>query len=213
MIPRRAAVVLFCGDPAREERQKRLPRGFLSRLHDALLARFERLDADVYVARSDMRTTLAGQIESAVSACRERGHRRVVLVAGDALVDDSIMRRAIAADEPMIAASGDGGFAIAAFATDATLDWDAVVERRELAAQRLRERLDVIELPRIDDIDSLDDARRVMQVRAFSVSALRMLRLIASCLIRTSQVVHDQVKLDRSLTIRALRAPPAAFAR
>lgn len=48
----RAVVVLFRGDPRREERQKRLPRWFLSTLHVAILKTIgEVAGVDVLIAR------------------------------------------------------------------------------------------------------------------------------------------------------------------
>ena len=170
----RSAIVLFCGNPARDEQQKNLPPRFLSRLHDSLLRRLRTLDADVYVARHDAQqfhvggaswpiAPLGRQIDTALRLCFDAGHRRVVIVAGDAPVDESIVRRALDAASPVIAPSSDGGFALAGFSTLPSIDWDAVVADRAHAAAALRARVDVEELPRVDDIDTLDDARRLLR--------------------------------------------------
>jgi len=171
---RRPAIVLFCGNSVRDELQKNLPPRFLTRLHDALLRRLRALDADVYVARHDDREfrvgdavwpvdTLGHQIDTALRFCFDRGHRRVVIVAGDAPVGASIVHRALEAASPVIAASSDGGFALAGFSAPPAIDWDEVVADRARAAQALREHVDVVDLPRVDDIDTLEDARRLLR--------------------------------------------------
>ena len=169
----RSAIVVFCGNPLRDEQQKNLPPRFLSRLHESLLRRLRTLDADVYVARHDDHrfhvgdaswpiASLGSQIDTALRFCFDRGHQRVVIVAGDAPVDESIVRRALDATSPVIAASSDGGFALAGFNAPPSIDWDAVVADRARAAQALREHVDVVDLPRVDDIDTLEDARRLL---------------------------------------------------
>ncbi|HJW93300.1 MAG TPA: DUF2064 domain-containing protein [Thermoanaerobaculia bacterium] len=169
-----SAIVLFCGNAARDERQKNLPRGFLSRLHGALLRRLRTLDAEVYVARHDDQSflvgdavftigTLGSQIETALRHCFDRGHERVLIVAGDAPIDERIVQRALDATSPVIAASRDGGFALAGFSELPSIDWDDVVADRAHAAQALRACLPFNELPRVDDIDTLDDARRLLR--------------------------------------------------
>ncbi len=175
MIPRRAAIVLFCGDPARDERQKQLPPHFLRRLHRALIARLSSVEAELYVAHHDAvefrigdrawpSRSLAMQLETALRFCFGRGHARVLLVAGDAALDPRVVRRAIEMREPVLAASGDGGFAIAGFSELPEIEWESVVADRSHAAARLRERVAMRELPRIDDIDSIEDARRIARL-------------------------------------------------
>lgn len=90
-----AVVVLFRGDPRREERQKRLPRRFLSTLHVAILKTIGEIDGvDVLVARdvgNDFRLgdgswqldSLAERIEAAIAYGFSRGYARVLLLAGD----------------------------------------------------------------------------------------------------------------------------------
>jgi 2-phospho-L-lactate guanylyltransferase (CobY/MobA/RfbA family) len=173
MSARRGAVVLFCGNPAKDELQKNLPPRFLTRLHDALLRRLRLLDADVFVARHDDREfrvgdavwpvdTLGTQIDTALRFCFQ-SHDRVVIVAGDAAIDPAIVQRALDAHEAVIAESGDGGFALAGFSVPPDIDWNAVVADRAHAAEALRERVSIEELPRIDDIDTLEDARRLIR--------------------------------------------------
>lgn len=169
-----SAIVLFCGNAARDEQQKNLPRGFLSRLHGALLRRLRVLDAEVYVARHDGRAffvgeaafpigTLGTQIDTALRYCFDAGHERVVIVAGDAPVDERIVQRALEPHSPVIAASRDGGFALAGFSELPPIDWDDVVADRAHAARSLRACMHFDELPRVDDIDTLDDARRLLR--------------------------------------------------
>ena len=101
----RSAIVLFCGDAAKDERQKHLPPRFLSRLHDSLLRRLRTLDADVYVATHDDHQfrigpevwpvdTLGAQIDRALRFCFAT-HDRVLIVAGDAPIDTAIVQRAL----------------------------------------------------------------------------------------------------------------------
>lgn len=185
----RPAIVLFCGNPARDEQQKNLPPRFLTRLHDALLRDLRALDADVYVARHDDRQfrvgdaawpvgTLGTQIDTALRFCF-RSHDRVVIVAGDAAIDRAIVQKALDARETVIAESGDGGFALAGFSAAPDVDWNAIVADRTHAAQSLRGRMPVEELPRIDDIDTLEDARRVVRIATSS-----LLRLLATLIAR-----------------------------
>ena len=91
----RAVVVLFRGDPRRDERQKRLPRQFLSTLHVAILKTIgEVAGVDVLIARDvgpDFRLgdrswqldSLAERIAAAIAYGFSRGYARVLLLAGD----------------------------------------------------------------------------------------------------------------------------------
>jgi len=211
----RPAIVLFCGNPARDEQQKNLPPRFLSRLHDALLRDLRALDADVYVARHDERefrvgdaawpvATLGTQIETALRFCF-RSHDRVVIVAGDAAIDPAIVQKALDANETVIAESGDGGFALAGFSAPPDIDWNAVVADRTHAAQSLRERMPVQELPRIDDIDTLEDARRVVRTRTSP-----LLRLLATLLPTAQPRNRATAQPTTEVTPHTpTRAPPA----
>jgi len=212
---RHGAVVLFCGNAAKDERQKNLPRRFLSRLHDELLRRLRLLDADVYVARHDEREfrigegawpvgTLGNQIDTALRFCFDAGHSRVVIVAGDAAIDPAIVQRALDAPEAVIAESGDGGFALAGFSAPPDVDWNAVVADRAHAARNLRVQCDVVDLPRIDDIDTPEDVRRVVRARTSS-----LLRLIAT-LLTQAQPNNPATQQPSNPATRQLpsRAPP-----
>jgi 2-phospho-L-lactate guanylyltransferase (CobY/MobA/RfbA family) len=211
----RPAVVLFCGNAVRDERQKNLPRRFLSRLHDALLRRLRLLDADVYVARHDDREfrigevawpvgTLGNQIDTALRFCFQ-SHDRVVIVAGDAAIDPAIVQRALDAHEAVIAESGDGGFALAGFSAPPDIDWNAVVANRAHAAEALRDRVSIEELPRIDDIDTPEDARRVVRAHPSS-----LLRLIATLLTRQQPNNPTTQQPSHPATLQLpSRAPPA----
>jgi len=211
----RPAIVLFCGNPARDEQQKNLPPRFLSRLHDALLRDLRTLDADVYVARHDEREfrvgdaawpvgTLGTQIDTALRFCF-RSHDRVVIVAGDAAIDPAIVQKALDANETVIAESGDGGFALAGFSAPPDLDWNTVVADRTHAAQSLRDRMPVADLPRIDDIDTLEDARRVVRI-----TTSPLLRLLAT-LITLAPPNNPTTQQPKNPVARhtPTRAPPA----
>src|SRR5690242_17378237 len=164
----RSAIVLFCGDAAKDERQKHLPPRFLSRLHDSLLRRLRTLDADVYVATHDDHQfrigpevwpvdTLGAQIDRALRFCFAT-HDRVLIVAGDAPIDTAIVQRALDSENAVIAPSRDGGFALAGFSALPDVDWNAIVAIRAHAADALRARIACAELPRVDDIDDVEDA-------------------------------------------------------
>ena len=212
----RPAIVLFCGNPARDEQQKNLPPRFLTRLHDALLRDLRALDAEVFVARHDEREfrvgeavwpvgTLGTQIETALRFCSDRGHQRVVIVAGDAAIDPHVVQRALDARDAVMAESGDGGFALAGFSAPPDIDWNAVVADRAHAAQSLREGMPVEELPRIDDIDTLEDARRVVRI-----ATSPLLRLIATLL--NTQQLNNQTTQQPGHSVTPQipsRAPPA----
>lgn len=210
----RRAIVLFCGNPARDEQQKNLPPRFLTRLHDALLRDLRALDADVYVARHDEREfrvgdaawpvgTLGTQIDTALRFCF-RSHDRVVIVAGDAAIDAAIVQKALDARETVIAESGDGGFALAGFSAAPDVDWNAIVADRSHAAQSLRERMPVEELPRIDDIDTLEDAKRVVRI-----ATSPLLRLLATLIARAiATPLAPAYPRTRATTHIPSRAPP-----
>jgi hypothetical protein len=135
-----AVVVLFRGDPRREEREKQLPRRFLSTLHAALLKTVgEVAGVDVLVAHDvggDFRLgdgrwqldSLAERVDAATAYAFSRGYGRVLLLAGDVvdLRPDDIARAFRALDDSSrtaaIGFSSDGGFYAAGFSRSPALD-------------------------------------------------------------------------------------------
>src|SRR5712691_4204649 len=96
---RRSAVLLFCGDPRRDESDKRLPRRFLVTMHRSLRRVVESVGrADLVtvansrcgmvIASGDLRhespaASLAERIDEAIRFCFASGYRRVIILAAD----------------------------------------------------------------------------------------------------------------------------------
>lgn len=191
-----AAVVLFCGDVRREERQKNLPPRFLAALHDWLARTVvANADADLLVAtRAGARLVVRGaddcqwsassleeQIETVLGWCFSAGYRRVILLAGDipaspvgALSDafrvlESPDRRAV------LGRSGDGGFYLAGFNAPPDIDWKTVLFDRTRAGDELTASLlgscHVTELTPLDDIDSRGDALRLLRYSTIPIAS------------------------------------------
>lgn len=233
--PTRPAVVLFRGDPPRDEQEKRLPRGLLTTLHRALLRRLRSLAVDIYIAGQDGRSfrlegpagdaawpiePLGRRIETALRFCFDSGYRRVLVLAGDIMAPEADdLQRAIDAlcDERrtgVIGASGDGGFYVAGFNVEPAVDWDSVVADRGRAAQELIEQLvrdgfAMAALPPADDIDTIEDARRAARLRVFSRRALRLAHQIVCSLARALFVPQETVAPKAITSLGCfLRAPP-----
>lgn len=230
----RAVVVLFRGDPRREERQKRLPRRFLSMLHAALLKTIGQLPGvDVLIARDvgdDFRLgdsrwqldSLSQRIEAAIAYGFSRGYARVLLLAGD-VVDvrrDDIAHAFQAlngsARKAAIGFSGDGGFYAAGFSQSPVLDWTRLLHDRSNVGAVLTEALRadgflVEELPPVDDVDSRADAERLVRLRSGSRAFLQLITKLASIL----QILHESAPLPHSPGDAALafsstfRGPPS----
>jgi glycosyltransferase A (GT-A) superfamily protein (DUF2064 family) len=229
----RTAIVLFRGDPRREERQKRLPRRFLSALHDALLTTIGGLaGTDVLIARdtgNEFRVedghwqldSLAARIEAAIAYAFSRGYSHVLLLAGDVAgvtrgeIIRSLQTLARSSRTAAVGLSGDGGFYAAGFSQVPTLDWQRLLLDRSntgaaLTAALIADGFSIEPLPIVDDIDNRADAERLVRLRRPSRAILRLLARLASMLRRRfvfpppSQPPFDAV-LDFSST---LRGPP-----
>src|SRR2546428_9970077 len=112
----RTAVILFAGDPRREEAQKGLPARFLAMLHHRLTRTIRRFDIDLLIA-DDLVTdarTLGDKIEAAFSTTFAHGYERVIVLAGDIVLAPSILRRAIESKQTVIGRTCDRGFYILA---------------------------------------------------------------------------------------------------
>jgi glycosyltransferase A (GT-A) superfamily protein (DUF2064 family) len=232
-----AAVVLFRGDPRREELQKELPRRFLSTLHHRLLHLLDTVEgADVLTAsgvgsqltiegaglRGEWSTsTLADRVDIALRFCFEQGYRRVLLLAGDVALPgrETIARALIALDEPsprlVLGSSSDGGFYLAGFNRPASVPWQAILERRSLAAASLavegiRAGLGIVMIGVVDDIDARADAERLVKMRRGSRAMLRLIERLASLLFQRQFDTSPAQPADRILAFAAarLRGPP-----
>ena len=218
----RAAVVLFCGNARQEERQKRLPHRFLATLHDWLRRAVSAVaDAELLIAACDGgRLTLRGacegdwpagpldeQIERVLSFCFGSGYRRVVLLAGDVPATPRIADALIALDAApaVVGLSGDGGFYLAAFREEPGLDWRAILGDRKTAGRELIARLrDVAFLPTLDDIDSREDAERLLK-HAPAALASRLVPLLVPVTHPPQRTTNNEQR-----TTLPSRAPPAA---
>jgi len=203
----RAVVVLFRGDPRRDERQKRLPRRFLSTLHAAILKTIgEVAGVDVLVARDvgdDFRLgdrswkldSLAERIEATIAYGFSHDYERVLLLAGDII---NVRREDIthalealngSARRAAIGFSSDGGFYTAGFSQPPDLDWARLLRDRPKAGAALAEALRadgfvIEELPPVDDVDTRADAERLVRLRRSSRPFLRLIAKLTSILQR-----------------------------
>lgn len=192
-----AVVILFRGDPRRDERQKRLPPRFLSTLHAAILKTMREVaGVDVLIAREvgdEFRLgsgrwqldTLAERIDAAIAYGFTRGYTRVLLLAGDiiGLRRSDILRALHALDGSLqraaIGFSSDGGFYVAGFSQSPEVDWTRLLYDRPNAGAALTAALrgdgfHVEELPPVDDVDSRADAERLVRLRRNSRAFLRL---------------------------------------
>lgn len=203
----RAAVLLFCGDPRRESKQKRLPARFLAAMHRALQHTIASIaGADLITIRNVGPGTLGAQIDRAIAGAFRSGYGRVLIVAGDVVLSRDILIRALATDGFVLGRSGDGGFYLAGFDQQPRWDWDAVVARRDRAAEALiaAAGCEPLLLPVVDDIDSYADA-----VRLTAIPRTPLLRRLASLLtapfvVRRVERVHE----SKTLSFDPLRGPP-----
>ncbi|HVT44430.1 MAG TPA: DUF2064 domain-containing protein [Thermoanaerobaculia bacterium] len=233
----RSAVVLFCGDPRREERQKNLPPRFLGTLHRELRAIVASLpDVDLVTAsrRGDElvltgpgafveRTTrtLAEQIDLAIRSCFDSGYSRVVILAGDVptlsreVVADALDRLRSAGPRAVIGPSGDGGFYLAGFNRTPELEWPRILEEPERVAATLAEhaaaaRMLLEILPVIDDIDERADAARLLPLRR-TASPFSSIVARLSSLLLSRFTPHPDSFREHAIAAPSsvsLRAPP-----
>lgn len=228
-----AVVVLFRGDPRREERQKRLPRRFLSTLHASILKTIEGVaGVDVLIARDvgdDFRLgddswqldSLAERIEAAIAYGFSHGYARVLLLAGDVVdVKREDLSHALealdgSARTAAIGFSSDGGFYVAGFSQSPELDWARLLDDRANAGAALAEALRadgfVIEkLPPVDDVDTRADAERLVRFRRVSRAFLRLIAKLTSILQRVVAIAEPpQSRTNAALAFSpTLRGPP-----
>lgn len=183
------ALVVFTGDPRREERQKDLPPKFLKAVHDHLEDVISTVaDVDLVIAsvegeqfvlagphatRRRESGPLAFQIDQSLQFCFASGYDRVILLAGDVIgLSGELLVHANASlleqtPKAIIGPSPDGGFYLAGFNQYLVLDWDSILKIRERALASLRAELheQVAEtslLPPVADIDSRGDAVRIL---------------------------------------------------
>jgi len=155
---KRTAVVLFAGDPRREEAQKGLPARFLATLHDRLTRTIRAFDVDLLIA-DDLAgdaQSLSEEVEQAFVRTFARGYDRVIVLAGDIVLPPSILKRAIESDDTLIGRTRDGGFYLLACDELPAIDWTSL-NFDDVAAQLAGH----VALPQLRDVDSIEDARIV----------------------------------------------------
>jgi glycosyltransferase A (GT-A) superfamily protein (DUF2064 family) len=195
---RSRAVVLFRGDPRREEKQKCLPPRFLSALHEELTRTIRRAPGvELIVAsgtgdRFEVRgaqssrtiegSSFAEKIDGAVRFAFEAGYESVVLLAGDivgltwSVLDDAFARVESKPRSVVVGPSGDGGFYLVAMARSASIDWSQIPwftanALAGLVRQIVTRKLDCFITPRIDDVD--DYAAALRAVRGLRAGVLK----------------------------------------
>jgi hypothetical protein len=185
----RTAVVLFAGDARREEAQKGLPARFLAKLHERLMRTIRAFDVDLLIADELVAgaSTLNEKIERAFESGLTLGYTRVIALAGDIVLEPSILRRAIESSDTLIGPTRDGGFYILACNEAPSIDWSSLAFA-DVAAQ-----LNHATLPELRDVDSIDDAR---------VVAPSLIPCIVPKRERAIRIVH-------AVTCTQLRAPPS----
>jgi hypothetical protein len=229
----RAVIVLFGGDPQREEREKRLPRRFLSALHAALRKTVSGFTGvDVLITRDAGREfrlgdgrwqvdSLSARIETAVTHCFSSGYSRVLLLAGDVVdvrrADIAQALHALAGPRrAVLGLSGDGGFYVVGFGQAPEVEWARLLRDRQSAGAALGDALRanglaVTTLRTVDDIDTREDAERIVRLRSSSPALLRLVARLASLLQRAVALQPGRdLRPDPSLAYRSpLRGPPS----
>ena len=224
----RQAVILFTGDPRREELRKGLPPHFLRRLHRSLIDTIERIEnTDLFVVATTPGSarpgrllrfeheTLSDQITEALSQCFQTGYRQVILLAGDTWgVSSATMLQAFESlqtrrNAAVIGPSGDGGFYLAGFNHASAVAWAEIPlhahdAAASLSAHLLNSGAQVTILPEFDDIDSLGDA-----VRSLARMRLPALQALKRCLASLLATLKKQVW---SLTFDLVSSPAVAGA-
>jgi glycosyltransferase A (GT-A) superfamily protein (DUF2064 family) len=232
----RAAVVLFCGDPRREEDQKGLPPGFLAALHRSLRRTLGTIaEADLLTVETrDRRMSLTGaatvecaeeslgqRIDFAVRFCFASGYGRVIIAGGDVpqltrdVVVDALDLLCSPRPAVVLGPSGDGGFYLAGFNRPPRFDWTAVVDRPEVACAQLvrvvsAEGIELELLPTIDDVDDAGDAWRLRAVRKVVIESRRLIDLLISLLLSAVAVPRSTISIVSSSSnrVETLRGPP-----
>ena len=149
-------MVLFAGDPRREEAQKGLPARFLAKLHDRLARTIRAFGVDLLVADELAGGNLSEKVEQAFVRTFARGYERVVVLAGDIVLPPTILKQAIDAAGTTIGRTRDGGFYLLACDELPFIDWTSLAYD-DVAAQLP----DYVALRELRDVDSIEDARVV----------------------------------------------------
>ncbi|HET7710995.1 MAG TPA: DUF2064 domain-containing protein [Thermoanaerobaculia bacterium] len=232
-ISRRTAIVLFRGDPRREERQKELPARFLSTIHRTLFGVLSSLDADLFTVdgigdvslrgrSSTFRyraSTLGAAVGGALDRCASAGYGRIILVAGDTpAISRSIVAAALDhlanSRSAVIGRTEDGGFYLAGFSAPPALGWDDILRDPSTAAQSLRSAseslgFDTVELPPAIDVDGRQSALRAVR-RHVGFRGTRLLFSVLESLL-TLRFRSEPRAFPAglvSLGFTSLRAPP-----
>lgn len=229
---KRRAIVLFRGDPRREERQKGLPPRLLSTLH----AELERIirqtpDVDLITASengprfelrssewsfvSDSEEALSAKIDHSLRVAFDAGYESVVLLAGDiAGLRAEVLEQALDSLEDsraVLGPSADGGFYLAGFRGYVKLDWSSLPLSTANALAGLESALTALDLnwavaPRLDDIDS----RPCAEAAAQQLRSTRLGRILVSLLSSTPPWSPVRVaSLAVVITDSPSRAPPS----
>lgn len=233
----RRAVVLFTGNPRVEERQKHLPARFLSTLHRELRSTIERMaGVDLVVAsedasgfRVDCGATisrlreggLAARVQLAFDSAFAAGYDSVVVLAGDILglrretLEQSFERLEETDGSCVLGPSGDGGFYLAGLRSGTSFDWSSIPWRSSdvsiaFCASAVEAGLVVRIVERLDDVDSLADAARLIDSLHPAFHELR--RALRSLLSVRLHAIPARPRIERCNRgmARQLRAPPAA---
>jgi glycosyltransferase A (GT-A) superfamily protein (DUF2064 family) len=226
------AVILFTGDVRREERRKRLPRRLLATIHAGVAREVRRAaGCDLFVCGSAHGVTnvsgtfvagtrpLAEQISTALGTLFGAGYESVIVIAGDVaalharhvagaarqLRGDS--RRAV------VGPCRDGGFYLAGFNQQPTLDWNALPWFGATVAAELSKALScdafaVEELESLDDVDDLADAQRITADRRLRIRAA----ILSSLGTMPSVAEHSTAPGRPPVHAPAHRRPPPALA-
>jgi len=228
----RRAIVLFRGDPRREERQKGLPPRLLSALHAELervinnTPGVDLIDASEVDGRFVLRSPEWISVSSAAEALSEKidhslrvafdsGYESVVLLAGDVagLTPDLITRAfdALNHERVVLGPSRDGGFYLAGFRRYIHIDWSSLQLYTANALAGLKAQLASlhvtwIEAKRLDDIDSREDAETIARRLRFS----RLGRILIALLDRrVGWSMRSRQALPSFTRATPARAPPS----
>ena len=231
------AIVLFKGDPREEGQLKSLPSRLLTALHDELihvisssdeidLLLAEDVQGEFCIRREDSvgrfaATSLSQKIDLAFSHGFSLGYQSVLVLAGDIVgLELSVLRQAfgsLESEEPaaVVGPSGDGGFYLLGLNRPADLAWESLGVGSIEASARLMAglqslRFEVRTLPRLDDVDSFDDAIRLIHTLSPRFYRLKR-RLLSTLQTALDYLPQRSVSAARPLlTLSLLRAPPRA---